>query len=135
MIRMGAFFVFLLFLANLHKKTNQENNMNNINLKGAMDLEPTDDLFILRLNDQEVQANPGQMILEIAKAHDLYIPNICYHDNLGTTQSCDTCYVESEWRISPILHYGSPSQGMEIQSSSDRAKASSTKEGMEKNFN
>ncbi|WP_170008137.1 formate dehydrogenase subunit alpha [Bacillus fonticola] len=49
--------------------------------------------FSVQINGEEHTAYPGQTILEVAKDHDTYIPSICYHPNLGTIQTCDTCHV------------------------------------------
>ncbi|WP_409294204.1 formate dehydrogenase subunit alpha [Peribacillus sp. SCS-26] len=59
----------------------------------------SDDLFSIRINDKEFKAEPGQSILQTAQANGLYIPSICYHPNLGTIQTCDTCFVEVDGKL------------------------------------
>ncbi|WCK55290.1 formate dehydrogenase subunit alpha [Aneurinibacillus sp. Ricciae_BoGa-3] len=54
----------------------------------------SDEFIPFRLNDKEVQGKPGQTILNAAEAQDTFIPNICYHSQLGPIQTCDTCLVE-----------------------------------------
>ncbi|GGH86332.1 formate dehydrogenase major subunit [Pullulanibacillus pueri] len=49
--------------------------------------------FTIQINGEEYTAEAGQTVLEVARAHDSYIPSICYHANLGTIQTCDTCFV------------------------------------------
>ncbi|MGG5254146.1 formate dehydrogenase subunit alpha [Neobacillus sp. SM06] len=49
--------------------------------------------FSVEINGKEYEAKPGQTILEVARDHEVFIPSICYHPNLGTIQTCDTCYV------------------------------------------
>ncbi|MEC0242449.1 formate dehydrogenase subunit alpha [Paenibacillus dokdonensis] len=48
--------------------------------------------FAFRINDKNYEAKPGQTILQASG--DTYIPNVCYHDQLGPIQTCDTCLVE-----------------------------------------
>ncbi|PLT28824.1 formate dehydrogenase subunit alpha [Peribacillus deserti] len=55
----------------------------------------SDHSFSIRINEKEFTVQPGQTILQVAQSHDLYIPSICYHPNLGTIQTCDTCFVQS----------------------------------------
>ncbi|MDQ0245524.1 formate dehydrogenase major subunit [Bacillus fengqiuensis] len=54
--------------------------------------EPT---FSIQINGKEYTAKPGQTILEVAQSQDYFIPSICYHPNLGTIQTCDTCFVNA----------------------------------------
>lgn len=49
--------------------------------------------FTIKIDGQEFQAAPGQTILEVARQDDYFIPSICYHSNLGSIQTCDTCFV------------------------------------------
>ncbi|MFY4777398.1 formate dehydrogenase subunit alpha [Metabacillus sp. RGM 3146] len=55
----------------------------------------TDSAFSIHINGKEYTAKQGQTILEVAQSQDFYIPSICYHPNLGTIQSCDTCFVNA----------------------------------------
>lgn len=50
--------------------------------------------FSIRINDKEFTATPGQTILQAAQSGNYFIPSICYHPNLGTIQTCDTCFVQ-----------------------------------------
>jgi formate dehydrogenase major subunit len=51
--------------------------------------------FSVKINGKECMAYPGQTILEVAQKHESYIPSVCYHPNLGTIQTCDTCFVNA----------------------------------------
>jgi formate dehydrogenase major subunit len=51
--------------------------------------------FSIKINGIEYSAKPGQTILDVAQSQDYYIPSICYHPNLGTIQTCDTCFVSA----------------------------------------
>jgi formate dehydrogenase major subunit len=48
----------------------------------------------IQINGKNFTFSPNQSILEVGKSHRFYIPHVCYHENLGTIQSCDTCMVE-----------------------------------------
>ncbi|MEK4148135.1 formate dehydrogenase subunit alpha [Robertmurraya sp. FSL W8-0741] len=50
--------------------------------------------FSIHINGKEFPAKEGQTILDIAKSQDYMIPSICYHPNLGSIQTCDTCFVK-----------------------------------------
>ncbi|WP_251550740.1 formate dehydrogenase subunit alpha [Neobacillus muris] len=53
-----------------------------------------DSLFSIQINGKEYSAKPSQTILQVAQEHNLFIPSICYHPNLGSIQTCDTCFVD-----------------------------------------
>jgi formate dehydrogenase major subunit/formate dehydrogenase alpha subunit len=53
----------------------------------------------LTINNQPLQAEPGQTILQAARANGLTIPTLCYHKDLSPAGSCRLCVVEVEgWR-------------------------------------
>lgn len=52
-----------------------------------------------RLNNKEVHAKKGETILSAAEGQDCFIPNICYHSQLGSMQTCDTCLVEVDGEL------------------------------------
>ena len=49
--------------------------------------------FTFMINGKEYPAVSGQKILEVAREEDIFVPGVCYHPDLGTIQTCDTCYV------------------------------------------
>lgn len=75
----------------------------------------------IQINDQEYTCNPNQSILEVAKAHDDYIPHVCYHTNLGAIQSCDTCMVEVDGELKRACATAA-APGLKVNSKSTRAK-------------
>ncbi|TCP59306.1 formate dehydrogenase major subunit [Tumebacillus sp. BK434] len=78
--------------------------------------------FTIRINDQEFACQPGQSVLQAAEAHDFYMPNICYHTQLGPIQSCDTCMVEIDGELKRACStLAEP--GMTVNSVSEKAKA------------
>lgn len=48
----------------------------------------------VRINGNEYQVHEGQNVVDVIKEQNIDIPHICYHPNLGTIQTCDTCMVE-----------------------------------------
>lgn len=48
------------------------------------------------LNAQSISAQPGQTVLEAARAHGLTIPTLCHHKDLSPVGSCRLCVVEVE---------------------------------------
>jgi len=48
----------------------------------------------MTLNGKEVTFEQGKTILEIAKAHDIYIPSLCYHPKTGPLSRCRLCVVD-----------------------------------------
>ena len=53
--------------------------------------------FSIQMNGKEYQVEPGQTILNVAQSQDYFVPSVCYHPNLGSIQTCDTCFVQREW--------------------------------------
>jgi formate dehydrogenase alpha subunit len=62
----------------------------------------TEDSIRLRLNDRELEARKGQTILQLALAHGIDIPHLCYDPRLSPTGGCRLCLVEIEGQ--PGLH-------------------------------
>ena len=48
----------------------------------------------LTINGESVQAETGMTILAAARAAGIYIPTLCYHDELDSYGSCRLCVVE-----------------------------------------
>ncbi|WLV24411.1 formate dehydrogenase subunit alpha [Aciduricibacillus chroicocephali] len=90
-----------------------------------------DSPFTFTLNEKEIQARPGQSILESALEHDMYIPGICSSQpnlGVGVIQTCDTCYVEVNGKLERSCSTKAK-PGMVVRSVSDSAKAAQL-EGM-----
>ncbi|HMK59932.1 MAG TPA: 4Fe-4S binding protein [Dissulfurispiraceae bacterium] len=52
--------------------------------------------IIFTINDQEVKAEQGQTVLQIARKVDIWIPTLCYHQPMEAEGSCRLCLVEVE---------------------------------------
>ena len=49
-----------------------------------------------KINNREVEAIPGQTVLEAVKANGIHIPTLCYLKDLTGTGACRVCQVEIE---------------------------------------
>lgn len=56
----------------------------------------------LIVDGREIEALPGQSVLEAALAADIYIPHICTHPDLPVQANCKLCVVEIEGLDTPV---------------------------------
>jgi NADH-quinone oxidoreductase subunit G len=75
------------------------------------------------LNDQEIEAKPGQTIIQAALDHGIAIPHYCYHPDLPIDGNCRMCLVEVEKmpKLTPACTT-LVSEGMIARSNNDRVK-------------
>lgn len=75
------------------------------------------------LNDQEVEAKPGQTIIQAAEDHGMEIPHYCYHADLPIDGNCRMCLVEVEKmpKLTPACTT-MVSEGMVVRSANERVK-------------
>ncbi len=77
----------------------------------------------LQINNKKVVGQPGQTILEVAKANGIDIPSLCYHPDLKIKANCRVCVVEIKNSVrlktacSTLVE-----EGMEIYTNSARVK-------------
>ena len=75
----------------------------------------------LTLNGREVQAQPGQTILEVARAEGVDIPTLCYDSRLEAYGACRMCLVEVEGARGPMASCGTKvTQGMKVQTHTEK---------------
>lgn len=48
----------------------------------------------IKINGREVEAFPGETLLQTARREDIFIPGLCYSDATEPTNSCRLCMVE-----------------------------------------
>lgn len=53
-----------------------------------------DQQFEITIDDKKITAKPGQTIMEAADAAGIYIPRLCYHDDLIPGGHCRLCTVK-----------------------------------------
>ena len=56
----------------------------------------SEELIPLFIDDREVHACRGAMLIEVADQHGIHIPRFCYHKKLSVAANCRMCMVEVE---------------------------------------
>lgn len=81
------------------------------------------DKITITVDGVELEANPGQMLIEVADDAGIYIPRFCYHNKLSVSANCRMCLVEVEKAPKPLPACATPvMDGMVVNTSSDYAK-------------
>lgn len=84
----------------------------------------------LIIDGERIDGRSGQTVLEVMREHDMPIPHICYHPNLGPIQTCDTCIVEIDGQ--KVRACGTPvTPGMRVRTALPEVKAAQ-KEAMDR---
>src|SRR6266851_5589706 len=79
------------------------------------------------LDGEDVEAQPGETIWQVANRRGIEIPHLCYSPAPGYRPdgNCRACMVEVEGeRVLAASCIRKPSAGMKVKSSSERAKES-----------
>lgn len=78
----------------------------------------------ITIDDREIQAQPGQMLIDVADEHNITIPRFCYHKKLSVAANCRMCLVEVEKAPKPMPACATPvNDGMVIKTRSSSAIA------------
>ena len=68
-----------------------------------------------KIDGQDVKAQKGETILQVARANDIYIPTMCYISKTSPCASCRMCVVEAEGVDGFVLSCNTPpTEGIEI---------------------
>ncbi len=82
----------------------------------------SDDLITITINDQEIKARPGAMLIDVADAEGIHIPRFCYHKKLSVSANCRMCLVEVEKAPKPMPACATPvMDGMKVLTNSVKA--------------
>ncbi|HLF83749.1 MAG TPA: molybdopterin-dependent oxidoreductase [Blastocatellia bacterium] len=75
------------------------------------------------LNDREIEAKPGQTIIQAAGDYGVEIPHYCYHPDLPIDGNCRMCLVDVEKmpKLTPACTT-TVNEGMVVRSDNDRVK-------------
>ena len=74
------------------------------------------------LNGRNIEALPGETILQAAERHGVAIPHLCYTEGMRPDGNCRACVVEIKGeRILAPSCARLPAPGMEVQTASERA--------------
>ena len=81
------------------------------------------DKITVTIDGIELQAEQGQMLIDIADEAGIYIPRFCYHNKLSVAANCRMCLVEVEKAPKPLPACATPvMDGMQVSTKSDYAK-------------
>lgn len=81
------------------------------------------DKITVTIDGIELQAEQGQMLIDIADEAGIYIPRFCYHNKLSVAANCRMCLVEVEKAPKPLPACATPvMDGMNVSTKSDYAK-------------
>ncbi|QPA31379.1 formate dehydrogenase subunit alpha [Thermaerobacillus caldiproteolyticus] len=89
-----------------------------------------DQLITITINGTDYKVKAGTTILQAMNANHIPHPQICYVPEVDPIQTCDTCIVEADGKLVRACATVAL-DGMNIQSSSERAKAAQ-KEAMDR---
>lgn len=74
------------------------------------------------INGNSVQAEQGQMIIEVADENNIRIPRFCYHKKLSIAANCRMCLVQVEKAAKPLPACATPiTEGMKVYTRSPMA--------------
>lgn len=75
----------------------------------------TDGVIKLEVDGEEVEARPGQMLIEVTDSAGKYVPRFCYHEKLSIAANCRMCLVEVEKAPKPLPACATPvAEGMKV---------------------
>jgi len=76
----------------------------------------------IEINGKLIEAQAGQMIIEVADANNVRIPRFCYHKHLSVAANCRMCLVEVEKLRKPVPACATPvTDGMKVMTRSPEA--------------
>ena len=82
----------------------------------------SEDTIKLYINDHEVTAPKGAMVIEVADQNGIDIPRFCYHKKLSIAANCRMCMVEVEKAPKPLPACATPVvDGMKVYTKSSVA--------------
>ncbi len=77
----------------------------------------------LNLDGRDVDFEPGETVMQVAKRNKGDVPHYCWHPGLSVSGNCRMCMVEIEgWRTPQIACNTAASEGMVVRTSSEVAR-------------
>ena len=61
-----------------------------------------DQTITIEVDGKQLEAQPGQMLIEVTDAAGISIPRFCYHKHLSVAANCRMCLVEVEKAPKPL---------------------------------
>jgi ferredoxin len=59
----------------------------------------TETKITITVDDQQVETEPGKMVLEAALQAGIYVPYLCYHPGMKPFAACRMCMVQEEVEV------------------------------------
>ena len=82
------------------------------------------DTITITVDGQQLEAKPGQMLIEVTDAAGISVPRFCYHDKLSIAANCRMCLVDVENVPKPLPACATPcNDGMVVHTKSPKALA------------
>jgi len=82
------------------------------------------DRITIKVNEVELEARPGEMLIEATDRAGIYVPRFCYHPKLSIAANCRMCLVEVARAPKPLPACATPvTPGMEVYTRSAKAIA------------
>ena len=82
-----------------------------------------DPTFTIEVDGQQLEARPGQMLIEVTDAAGITVPRFCYHKHLSVAANCRMCLVEVERAPKPLPACATPvTDGMKVFTRSPLAR-------------
>ncbi|MGB5493189.1 MAG: NADH-quinone oxidoreductase subunit NuoG, partial [Sedimenticolaceae bacterium] len=82
-----------------------------------------DQTFTIEVDGQQLEARPGQMLIEVTDAAGINVPRFCYHKHLSVAANCRMCLVEVEKAPKPLPACATPvMNGMKVFTRSPLAR-------------
>jgi NADH-quinone oxidoreductase subunit G len=60
------------------------------------------DSITLTINGQQIESQPGRLLIDVADENNIVIPRFCYHKKLSVAANCRMCLVEIERSPKPM---------------------------------
>ncbi|MHB1543475.1 MAG: NADH-quinone oxidoreductase subunit NuoG [Gammaproteobacteria bacterium] len=87
-----------------------------------MNAVPAKAIVHLEIDGQPLEAEKGEMVIQVADRAGIYIPRFCYHPHLTIAANCRMCLVEVEKAPKPLPACATPvTEGMRVSTRSPRA--------------
>jgi len=84
----------------------------------------SDEMITIEVDGQQLEAKPGQMLIEVTDAAGITVPRFCYHKHLSVSANCRMCLVEVEKAPKPLPACATPCMdGMKVFTKSPGARA------------
>jgi predicted molibdopterin-dependent oxidoreductase YjgC len=79
--------------------------------------------ILITIDGRQLEAKPGQTILDVAKENGIYIPTLCYHAATRLVGACRVCVVEVENSRTLVASCAMPaSPGMVVRTDTPRVR-------------